>query len=1627
MCAGQCRRPWTLLAPFIVSYNVLSLRSEDRIADILDEFSNAQILLLQGTRHRARSQDEHFSVSRSSGFWIIHFGYYTGGNSHAGVSICLSTKVYDRSNIVSIVSSNDPCVRGRLGLVRLKQGASDITVASVYLPPGFADGAVRAVYAKVLASLQKAIDRTPSRSLPIIGIDANAHLGFLEKRSGERQAIPSCSVGLCEQERENQQGTAFREWLERNHFVAVNSYYEAGKTFFGTQGSATRVDYLITSRSAYEAQRIKWCKVLHRAGDRLQLIRSTRRADHHPVCMRIRVQLTYATAAAEHRWDADLLVKSVHQQTPQSEAFKLQVNEWLTQSQEQWYGVQDNSVSIQWDFLACNLYRIAKEHFAARKPEKDSTLAEQRVRLLRERRQLRLLHRSGHEVVRELIKVEKQIKRRARERSYVWKQTLIEELALAQRTADLRNAWRISRLLGGQARGPKKRRMNTLPDTLPSREEWIRHLAKDGPSGGCSATLTSMELFTQAYEELPCSYPNLENIAEAQEDLKVVLGKVRRAKCRKGTPEGDIPVEVWKILLLRQRDRYRWLGMGQDCNRLPCDKKLNGRLEYIIACSRASQRPPWQWNVSQAWRIPKFNGKEGPLAVRIVHGLISFAKCYFSALYERQEVDRYPNHCFSAKRRRREEGIACQCILSHLLCRNKIPHYTEMYDVSNAFPSVSHKSVIELVSNCRLEEEAALFVCHIVGACFLLDIENEKVMFEPGTGIFAGASVATVLFGGVYWPCLEAWRLSTSDKMLYAKFPLSNELVDCSMTSFVDDVARKQTLKSNDARQALDHAKAVQDSLDSFVTDVGVAQNKEKSVRMVALFGPGSHDQERRLYHFQGELRSDQISREARYLGPHINLAGNACAEVDRRLSAAQRAWGTMSRFWFVERSKKIRRIVFIGLCQSTLLSGLTAFVLSQNQIKKIDRWLVHKLRRMMLDKATVKNFASNGDVLHTSLSNSAVLKHWRIPPTWLELSVQRLRLFQAVCQEPSNHKLFLTCMFSRFPFQHRQDSNKHPWNIQLSQDLRLLLQFDCLYEFIVPAVDYPQCLLLEGDARNAFVSFDMCQLRATHTAHNSIPPPTHSLFAPTRDEGGPGRPGEDGGSAPMPECEWKCELKLADGSTCGRSFRSFKGLQIHKVKAYSLGGEHRAMAVGRIVITNQCPMCASAFSSRQAAKQHLNIAMRSDVCTVDASFLARPVSVPKSICCKICGRLCPTLDEYNQHVLSHVPRPKYFSSKTPGQLHLCSVARRILLRIKGHAGAHGPHGQAAGGATGLRPARSSKSKKDKHEDRGLRGRRGRRGDGHRRTRKGHRHPQGSQAALHNQPLPRLPHQRAAQRLHRVGSDPKEHNAGRQMQGHDKGLPRQGDGACEGEASCVGLASHPGLGADAGVLRRGDEWQGEVPQAPRQRHSAGGRDEGHRLPHRAPVRHHQALPHRKVPSQGPREGGDRPQVQRGSDHRDQVGAPSMGVDEGLPSGRAQGQLPARHPPKRRLDPQAREAGEAHDQGVRSRQARLVGFDEAERANAAGFVARHRLTGKQAAPPYLRQRIEYDAGRLTRIHIGDLSKAIFTERKRKLPRKPVGKTEIPQIVVPEASEVRMSAYNPRIEWSKWTGGRLLTEQ
>ena len=198
----------------IVSWNPMNTTSLGRLPRILDYCAKSLAVCIHGTRHKAGQH--RISESRVGNFHVFQSGYGGTCNSHAGVTVAVNAKRFERKHVVSLVFPSDQSLHGRALVVPVKRGATDIALCSVYIPPMKASKAQIAA-SKLYSWLSACMSRLPCRCTPVICLGANGKVGLSEV-TGDCEV-----VGPKMPDKEDSNGRLLREFSESFSLALCNT------------------------------------------------------------------------------------------------------------------------------------------------------------------------------------------------------------------------------------------------------------------------------------------------------------------------------------------------------------------------------------------------------------------------------------------------------------------------------------------------------------------------------------------------------------------------------------------------------------------------------------------------------------------------------------------------------------------------------------------------------------------------------------------------------------------------------------------------------------------------------------------------------------------------------------------------------------------------------------------------------------------------------------------------------------------------------------------------------------------------------------------------------------------------------------------------------------------------------------------------------------------------------------------------------------------------------------------------------------------------------------------------------------------------------------------------------------
>ena len=173
---------------------------------------------------------------------------------------------------------------------------------------------------------------------------------------------------------------------------------------------------------------------------------------------------------------------------------------------------------------------------------------------------------------------------------------------------------------------------------------------------------------------------------------------------------------------------------------------------------------------------------------------------------------------------------------------------------------------------------------------------------------------------------------------------------------------------------------------------------------MDTLVGVGAHQTVREL------ATKGRAAKSARYLGPHLHWDYRTSVERKLRIQAARRAWMDYKSFWYKAVDLSAKTILYRAVVFSTLVSALSAFVLTEADYRELEGFHHRNLRALLRGRAST--ITESGTV---AKSNAEVRKMASLPSVATALRVMRLRWLQQGLRTPHHNAQLLAAWHGVF------------------------------------------------------------------------------------------------------------------------------------------------------------------------------------------------------------------------------------------------------------------------------------------------------------------------------------------------------------------------------------------------------------------------------------------------------------------------------------------------------------------------------------------------------------------------------------------------------------------------------------
>lgn len=134
-----------------------------------------------------------------------------------------------------------------------------------------------------------------------------------------------------------------------------------------------------------------------------------------------------------------------------------------------------------------------------------------------------------------------------------------------------------------------------------------------------------------------------------------------------------------------------------------------------------------------------------------------------------------------------------------------------------------------------------------------------------------------------------------------------------------------------------------------------------------------------------------------------------------------------MRGYWFAKGVPlRVQKLISQARIIESTLSGLEAFILNGGDLQKLDRVVFSHARELIGVKASGKHLLLNGHYKHWSLSNMEIYKAIGFVPCKLELTIRRLRWYQAISTDVDTNRIVTAGMFGQMSFKPLPTFNEH-------------------------------------------------------------------------------------------------------------------------------------------------------------------------------------------------------------------------------------------------------------------------------------------------------------------------------------------------------------------------------------------------------------------------------------------------------------------------------------------------------------------------------------------------------------------------------------------------------------------------
>jgi hypothetical protein len=223
--------------------------------------------------------------------------------------------------------------------------------------------------------------------------------------------------------------------------------------------------------------------------------------------------------------------------------------------------------------------------------------------------------------------------------------------------------------------------------------------------------------------------------------------------------------------------------------------------------------------------------------------------------------------------RRREQAILIANTTKWRLRTLGISHTQSMHDGANAFPSMGHPTLKDMIdTTCKIEDGPFIEARHKHSIVCIPTPQGERIYLEPAQGGLQGDAAMASEFGQAYEESLDGWAKNHKRQIL-AEDPITKKKIHIGTTMYADDISDINIIADDGFAEIADERNK---ELDDILNNMHMAQNKDKEEHLLCMIGPGSVKESQRLIAYsktRKETTKDfgEVKTEGKILGKHLS------------------------------------------------------------------------------------------------------------------------------------------------------------------------------------------------------------------------------------------------------------------------------------------------------------------------------------------------------------------------------------------------------------------------------------------------------------------------------------------------------------------------------------------------------------------------------------------------------------------------------------------------------------------------------------------------------------------------------------------------------------------------------------